>query len=344
MQQHSKVVRQTYRRSTRSRACQRDNDSMYEKCAMDRKADKMRKYEDEKYEHRKYREIYQNGMFIIAAAVVTLVMYHFCRVYDSDALTWILTPTARWVSVLSDIPFVYLPHQGYVNHDYRFLIAPSCAGCRFMLIMFLVMVFIDGMPDDREEKRRQSSNIRKRWLWFGCSLGLAYVFTIFVNGIRIIVSIYLPIVLEEKQLMEGWLTPNRLHTLIGTVTYFISLCVLYLLALSIHSYFFNREKRDRKAGKGVARGAAARMATYRSLSVPIFWYLLVVLALPFVKRAYHHDLAGFGQYAAVICGVCGSVCGAGIIVKWVRTRILCGRGRVCSNIRRSSIFKRQNGI
>lgn len=312
----------------------------------------MRKYEDEKYEHRKYREIYQNGMFIIAAAVVTLVMYHFCRVYDSDALTWILTPTARWVSVLSGIPFVYLPHQGYVNHDYRFLIAPSCAGCRFMLITFLMMVFMNGRPDavhsrevergmslaiwkhnasgcegkcDREEigqqssNIRQGSNIRKRWLWFGCSLLLAYFSTIFVNGIRIVASIYLPIVLEEERLMGGWLTPDRLHTLIGTVTYFISLCVLYLLALVIHSRFFDREKRSREAGKGVARGTAVRMATYRSLSVPVFWYLLVVLALPFVKRAYHHDLAGFGQYAAVICGVCGSVCGAGIIVKWVRT-------------------------
>lgn len=236
--------------------------------------------------NRKYDRIYQNGIYVMAAAVVTLIMYYFCRVNDSDALKWILAPTARWASVLGGIPFEYFPHQGYVNHLWEFVIAPSCAGCRYMLIVFLMMVCLPG----------HSGLARKKWLWFGCSMLLAYVCTILVNGIRIVTSIYLPFLLERKNLMGGWLTPDKLHTLIGSGTYFISLCVIY--------------------------PAVSRMygRVYSGVLVPAFWYLLFVLVLPFVKRIYHHDLAGFGQYAAVIAIVCGSACGVALVCGWIRGR------------------------
>ena len=239
-----------------------------------------------------YDRIYQNRILLMAATVITLVMCYFCRTSDSDALTWMLTPTAWWVSILGGIPFEYLPHQGYVNHLWQFVIAPSCAGCRFMLITFLMLVFSFG-------KNESARGPEKQWAWFGFSLVFAYVSTILVNGIRIVASIYLPVVLERKQLMVGWLTPDRLHTLIGTVTYFISLCVIYLLALSI---------------------CQRHTIQHRNLTVPAFWYLLVVLALPFVKRVYHHDLAGFGTYAAVIGGVCGSVCVIMAVGGWITRR------------------------
>ena len=189
--------------------------------------------------------IYRNRIFITAAAVVILIMYYFCRVNDSDALRWILAPTARWVSILGRIPFEYLPHRGYVNHDYRFLIAPSCAGCRFMLIAFLMTVFLPGrsgsMSGSKEDREKHGAAITSvaekdslvrsagkhdgrehaaqmlrnqtggKWIWFGCSMLLAYVSTIFVNGIRIVVSIYLPAALERRSLMSGWLTPDSLE-------------------------------------------------------------------------------------------------------------------------------------
>ena len=45
------------------------------------------------------------------------------------------------------------------------------------------------------------------------------------------------------------------------------------------------------------------MSAVRQLT-PAFWYLLIVLALPFVKRVYHKEWEGFGSYAAVIIAVC----------------------------------------
>lgn len=261
-----------------------------------------------------YDRIYQNRILLMAATVITLVMCYFCRTSDSDALTWILTPTAWWVSILGGIPFEYLPHQGYVNHLWQFVIAPSCAGCRFMLITFLMLVFSFG-------KNESARGPKKQWAWLGFSLVFAYVSTILVNGIRIVASIYLPVVLERKQLMVGWLTPDRLHTLIGTVTYFISLCVIYLLALSIYQRIFKRiQWESGKAVEAFSGGVSACTIQHRSLTVPASWYLLVVLALPFVKRMYHHDLAGFGAYAAVIGGVCGSVCVLFMLIGNMRRR------------------------
>lgn len=296
---------------------------MYEKCFTDRESDKMRKYGNGKYD-----SIYQNRIVIMAAAIIALVIYYFCRVNDSDALKWILTPTAWWVSVLGGIPFVYLPHQGYVNHLWQFVIAPSCAGCRFMLITFLMMVFLPERENDAETKRH---NIGGKWIWFGCSMLVAYVSTIFVNGIRIVASIYLPALLERKQLMGGWLTPDRLHTLIGTVTYFISLCVMYPAALSVHDRiaggFRGRRmmawQESTQDGAWTAAGTVVRTVRSGRLLVPAFWYLLFVLALPFVKRIYHHDLAGFGSYAAVVAGVCGSVCVVMAVEEWIRSSNSC---------------------
>ena len=44
---------------------------------------------------------------------------------DCDGLLWILAPTAWWIHTLSGISFEYLPHAGYVNHSFRFVIAAS---------------------------------------------------------------------------------------------------------------------------------------------------------------------------------------------------------------------------
>lgn len=218
---------------------------------------------------------------IAAAVVIILIMSYFCRTSDSDALKWILAPTAWWAGILGGIYFEYLPHQGYVNYFHRFLIAPSCAGSRFMLLTFLMLAFSFRLSDYYKE----NINMRKEYLWFGFSIVFSYISTVFVNGIRIVASVYLPDILEREHLMDGWLTPDRLHTLIGTVTYFSFLCVIYLAACWLRG-------RSEKCG---------------GLLVPVFWYLLIVLALPFIKRMYHNEWEGFGQYAVLIVSVCGSV-------------------------------------
>lgn len=252
--------------------------------------------------------VWNDRLLFAAAAVAALVMNHFCRTNDSDALRWILTPTTRWVSVLSGISFEYLPHQGYVNHYHQFLIAPSCSGSRFMLIVFLMLVCsfpFSHCPEEKQGKDRacsiQYSMPAREAVWFGFSMIYAYVSTIFVNGIRITMSVFLPAWLDNMHLMDGWLDEDRLHTLIGTVTYFVFLCIIYMLALRIRGHM----------ASGWGRGGVL---------VPAFWYLLIVLALPFVKRLYHNEWDGFGRYAAMIVCVCGTVCALAGAVRKVRKR------------------------
>ena len=58
----------------------------------------------------------------------------------SDELIWILRPTAWWTSTLSGFPFTYQQGVGYINHSLRFIIAPACAGLRFLMIACLMLI------------------------------------------------------------------------------------------------------------------------------------------------------------------------------------------------------------
>lgn len=224
--------------------------------------------------------------------MITLAMKFFCQITDSDMLTWILTPTTRWAGVLGSISFEYLPHQGYVNHFHRFLIAPSCSGIRFMMITFLMLTF---------SFLYQIKSTRTGYLWFIFSAVFSYFSTILVNGIRIVLAIYLPVPLEQAGLLNGWLNPDRLHTLIGTAVYFSSLCVIYPTASFICQHGFMRLSAELK------EAASDYFRHGFRLLIPAFWYLSAVLALPLLKRMILNDWIGFGTYAVLILGTCMAI-------------------------------------
>lgn len=142
---------------------------------------------------------------------IAFMLRCFSKITDSDVILWMLTPTVRWVSILSGISFEYLPHRGYVSYFYRFLVAPSCAGIRFMMILFIMLIF---------SFLHRIAPKKNGYLWFVFCLAFSYTATVFVNGVRIIVSIYLPPFLERPETTGRFLTPDRLHTLIGTGVFF----------------------------------------------------------------------------------------------------------------------------
>lgn len=235
----------------------------------------------------------------LPALAISVWMRQLCHISDSDTLTWILTPTARWVSILSGIPFEYLPHSGYVNHFHQFLIAPACSGIRFMLLTFLMLVFSFLKPG---ATLTTAASARKRYGWIVFSILFSYLSAVFVNGIRISVSIYLPLMLENRGLLNGALTPDRLHTLIGSAVYFSSLYLIYAIADFICRHGFLREN------KNSVSMAEKRPDAFLSRSViPAFWYLLIVLAVPFLGRLCRNEWEDFGAYAALILCVCLSV-------------------------------------
>ena len=215
--------------------------------------------------------IKENWIFYLIGFLAAFEMKYFYSKASSSDLTWILTPTVWWVRSLSGIPFVYDPFEGYVSHTYQFVIAPSCSGVQFMIISIAMLIFSYVHHMDTR---------RKKFCWTTLSPVVSYLVTILVNTIRIILSIYLPLYLEQKSLSCGLLTPSRLHTLIGTSVYFTSLLIIYHLA-----------------------GLITKQSFFQCLP-PVFFYFGIVLGIPILNKAYQNDRAQFTEYAMLITCVC----------------------------------------
>lgn len=218
-----------------------------------------------------------NLIIYLIVGIAVLGIKYFYRNADAGSLAWILAPTVWWVRILSGISFVYDPCEGYISHTYQFVIAPSCSGLKFMLITIsmLIFPFIHSM----ETPKRKLG-------WTFLSVPASYILTILVNTCRIVISIYLPIYLEQKNLISGSLSSERLHTLIGTVVYFTSLFVIYQLASHL-----------------VLTGRTFSLSFSRWLP-PVFFYLVIVLGIPFLNGAFFGNPSKFTAYSRLILSVC----------------------------------------
>ncbi len=270
-------------------------------------------------------------IYLMGFSLILGMKYLYSRA-DCESLLWILGPTARWVEVLSGIPFVYEPGMGYANHGLRFLIAPSCSGVQFMIITaaMLIFSFSHRVMDCRNAKfpdesagagpfdqgastgsgrqnaikrapgtgRHYPQAIRRIWPglgWIVLSLLLSYLFTIFVNGLRIVAAIYLPYFFRRIDVFDGPLTPDMLHTMIGVVVYFAALLTIYRLA----GFLF-----DRFRSADEARPSAPILG---KCLAPLFWYFFIVLGIPFLNRAYRRSNGQFAEFALLVTLCCGAV-------------------------------------
>lgn len=241
--------------------------------------------------------------FCYFLCILTLLgLKYFYSRADCNALYWILAPTARWVSILSGISFERLPGAGYVNHSLRFLIAPSCSGVRFLIITFATLSF---------SFLHRTKNVKKGLLWIASSLCIAYPFTIFVNGVRIALSIRLPELLSAAgqtftavQTFAGALScvfsPKRLHTLIGIAVYFTSLLVIYRITAALLP-----NPADLKASPAQPSPQPRTFPyLFGRVFPPVFWYLSLTLGFPLLCRTYRCDDSAFSEYALLLLISC----------------------------------------
>ena len=231
--------------------------------------------------------IKNNWFFYLTGFLLLFGMKYFYSRASVNHLSWLLAPTAWWVQALSGIPFHFVPCEGYVNHTYQFVIALSCSGMQFMIITIATLLF-PFIP--------QMDTNRKKIGWIISILPVSYALTILVNIIRILLSIYLPVIINQcmtdfashplimqKSLTGSFLTPARLHTLIGTFVYFTSLFLIYQLTVlltrrSLHSFL-----------------------------PPVFFYLALVLGIPFLNKAWQNGQKQFTEYALLVVLVCLAV-------------------------------------
>lgn len=254
----------------------------------------------------KHDLLQKNFIFYLTGGLIVLGIKYYYSLADCDSLLWILTPTTRWVEFLSGIPFIYQSGTGYVNHSLRLLIAPSCSGVQFMIITLATLVFsfvhLTAAPHGSCHPDKASHRILRGFGWIAFSIPFSWIFTIFVNGLRIITAMYLPMYLERIGLMSGLLTQDRLHTAIGVMVYVAALLTLYrmmsCLMVRKASSTTEREADSCCSQKADSGKFPARFA--RKCLPPLFWYFLITLGLPFLNRAYLKNPSQFAEYAALI--------------------------------------------
>ena len=267
----------------------------------------------------------QNFIFYLTGFLVIFGMKYFYSNADCDDLVWILAPIAKWVEILSGIPFEYAPGAGYANHSLRLLIAPSCSGVQFMIITIAMLIFsfVHRITAAQyTDSPKLHSRLIKGFCWIITSIALSYLFTIFVNGLRIIVAIYLPAFLSET-VYNSFLTPDRLHTMIGIVVYFTALLTIYRLTefffsgstklsdtlqeTDISPTFSPQHRYRHRSAAHTACKYAPLPQLLRKCLPPVFWYLFIALGIPFLNNAYQKSNGKFMEFAFLIFCCCTAI-------------------------------------
>ena len=242
-----------------------------------------------------------NWPFYLISFLILLGLKFFYSRAGSDELAWILIPTALWVRILSGISFEWVAGVGYVSHACRFIIAPSCSGVQFLIITAATLLY---------SFLHRMENRKSKVCWLFLSFTAAYLCTITVNGLRILLSIRLPLLLHPEN-SGGWLTPDRLHTITGVAVYLVSLLFIYRTADFLT---WNGRRRD---GKNRHRYLSSAVLTYLP---PLFWYFFIVLGVPFLNSASQRDRAAYSEYARLIVLVCLIVTIPFLLVSAIRKR------------------------
>jgi exosortase K len=221
--------------------------------------------------------------FIMGIAVVVGLKYHYSMAAAGDLL-WILRPTAELAGWVCRLPFVFDPVAGFVNESRRIVIAPACGGVNFMIIAFAMAFFSFAGT---------FGPARARWTWLGWSFIGSYGLTLCVNTVRICLSI----ATISHGIYWGVLTPDRIHRIEGVVVYFFFLTLFYgglRRGVMLHD-----------KGCGHDDHENGRFAWI----VPLFWYLLVALAVPVFTGNFRSQGGHYVEHGAVVIGCCTVIAG-----------------------------------
>jgi exosortase K len=250
----------------------------------------------------------ENALFYVIGLLISLGLKYFYHNAGGDDLNWILIPTSRVVEYLSGIHFEQELHIGLVNHAYRFIIVPSCAGVNFLTIAFSTLLF-------SFVHRLKGKGLKT--LWLGISAGFAYLLALVANALRIIAAIYL----YRADIYGGWVTVERIHRIEGVFIYFFFLLIAYL---TVERVFQGLVLKTPGKLRSSAPEGTGFMHIIRRCLTPFFWYSLFGLGIPLVRMTYRHDGATFIEHFSVVTLVCLCI----LLLLFV---ILCGyRKAVCT--------------
>jgi len=231
--------------------------------------------------------------YTIALVIAFGFKYHYSHA-DSGDLVWILAPTANLIEMFMPVTFELEKGQGFICSENHVIIAPACAGVNFLIISFCMIAFY-GIYRLRY--------ITEKFLWLFFSLAAAFVLTLVVNTVRIIISINL----YESGFSMGWFTPSRIHLAAGIIIYVSCLYIAYFtIRLILNKYLLNLMKKKPKETKTPMQPFEGKQNL--SILIPLIWYWLIMLGVPLINGWYKKSINLFGEYTAVVIIICSFIC------------------------------------
>lgn len=219
-------------------------------------------------------------MIMVSLVIAWSLKYHYSH-SSSDDLVWILAPTTYLVEMTGDMTFARKIDTGYVNNESAIIIAPSCSGVNFMIIVFCLSAYM-GL--------KKIKTTLTQVMWIIISITSSYIYTLFVNTFRINLSIYS----IRTEFLETWFSRETVHLFEGVVVYFIFLLIYYyLLNRFIYpelTIFFKKPF----------------MLVKRYL-LPLFFYLFFTLLIPVLNHGGVPPNQGFTRFASIVLISCSVV-------------------------------------
>ncbi len=209
-------------------------------------------------------------IYLVAGFAALGLKAHYSRAGAGD-LAWILAPTAWLVGWWRGQPLLRDPDLGWRAADGSFVIAPACAGVNFLIVVFTVAVL--GFAH-----RHRSPHQRLAWL--AAAGTAAYVLTVTVNALRIVIAVQL----YGASIYGAWLTPERVHRVAGTA--------IYLVALWIAWAGF-----DHASGR---RSRARVSSSWTALLLVPGAYVGVTVVIPLVNGAGRHFGSSYIEHAITV--------------------------------------------
>ena len=218
-------------------------------------------------------------MIIVSLVIAWSLKYHYSN-SSSDDLIWILAPTAYLVQITGDNTFERETNVGYVNNANGIIIAPSCSGVNFMIIVFCLSAYT-GL------KKTKTTPMQLMWVVF--SIVNSYIYTLLVNTLRICLSIYS----IKTEFLQTRFSGETVHLIEGVLVYFIFLLIYnYLLNRIINPYH--------------AKNSGGLFIQIRKFLLPLSFYLSFTLLVPVLNCGGFppgKDFTGFALIVLISCSV-----------------------------------------
>jgi len=238
----------------------------------------------------KAREVLRENVFFYAAGLLALagLKWHGHGAGAED-LEWMLRPLAGLVGWTGGIPFEREPGAGFISLSRGIVIAPSCAGLNFLIISFASLFF---------SFVHRIGGFRGKILWLALAGSFAFLLTLGVNTLRILLSMEL----YEWDIYGLLITPERVHRLAGTVLYLSALLAAYGAARLL----FRHSLIPGQAPGAVISRPFVKPGTFPlpGFLPPVLWYLAVTVGIPLAGLTAGRKGAGFQEHAVTVVMAC----------------------------------------